>query len=156
MAADRPAPDDDLIRLMLGETRAVAVVGASVKPHRPSFFVSDYLRRQGYRVLPVNPGYAGRTLHGEPVRPGLAALAPLVPDMVAIFRRSEHAGAVADEAAALGVRFVWMQVGIRDDAAAERVRARGGLVVMGRCLMVEHARLARDGVLPSPRRPSPS
>jgi O-acetylhomoserine (thiol)-lyase len=145
MPSERPTGTDDPIRRMLRESRVIAVVGASIKPHRPSFFVSDYMRRQGYRILPVNPGYAGRTLHGETVRPDLAGLA-LEPDMVAIFRRSEHAGAVADEAVALGVRFVWMQVGVRDEAAAERVRARGGLVVMDRCLMVEHARSGRRSV----------
>lgn len=144
MLADRDTGGQAAIRRILEETRSIAVVGASVKPHRPSFFVSDYMRRQGYRILPVNPGYAGRTLHGEEVRPDLAGL-PLVPDLVAIFRRSELAGAVADAAVALGVRFVWMQVGIRDEAAAARARAAGALVVMGRCLMVEHARLARGG-----------
>ena len=128
MPADNGAGEQAAIRRILAEARSIAVVGASVKPHRPSFFVSDYMRRQGYRILPVNPGYAGRTLHGEEVRPDLASL-PLVPDLVAIFRRSEFAGAVADAAVALGVRFVWMQVGIRDDAAAERARAAGALVV---------------------------
>jgi predicted CoA-binding protein len=81
-------------------------------------------------------------LFDEPVWPDLASL-PLLPDMVAIFRRSDQAGAVADAAGALGVRFVWMQVGIRDEDAAARVRARGGSIVMDRCLMVEHARLVR-------------
>jgi predicted CoA-binding protein len=138
------ADEEALIRRMLAESRTIAVVGASIKPHRPSYFVSKYMHDQGYRILPVNPGCAGRVLHGEPVQPDLASL-PLVPDMVAIFRRSEHAGAVADIASTLGVRFIWMQVGIRDDEAAERVRARGGFVVMGRCLMVEHARLPRRG-----------
>jgi predicted CoA-binding protein len=142
MSAKRLLGEDTQIRRMLEETRTIAVVGASIKTHRPSYFVSDYMRRQGYRVLPVNPGYAGRTLHGEPVRAALADL-PLVPDMVAIFRRPEHAGAVADAAVVLGARFVWMQVGIRDDAATGRVCAQGGLMVMNRCLMVEHARVMR-------------
>ena len=140
MRPDGRADEGALIRRMLAETRTIAVVGASIKSHRPSYFVSAYMRERGYRILPINPGYAGRLLHGEVVRPDLEALA-LVPDMVAIFRRSEHAGAVADCASDLGVRFIWMQVGIRDEEAASRVRARGGLIVMGRCLMVEHARL---------------
>jgi predicted CoA-binding protein len=143
MPVGRPTEDDTQIPHILKETRTIAVVGASIKTHRPSYFVSDYMRRQGYRILPVNPGYVGRTLHGEPVRAALADL-PLVPDMVAIFRRSEHAGAVADDAMTLGARFVWMQVGIRDDAAAARVRGQGALIIMGRCLMVEHGRLGRQ------------
>jgi predicted CoA-binding protein len=136
--------EEALIQRMLAESRTIAVVGASIKPHRPSYFVSKYMHDHGYRILPVNPGCSGRMLHGEPVRSELGGL-PLVPDMVAIFRRSEHAGAVADTASTLGVRFIWMQVGIRDDEAAERVRTSGGFVVMGRCLMVEHARLPRRG-----------
>lgn len=134
------AASDALIRRILEETRTIAVVGASIKPQRPSHFVSRYLQGQGYRILPVNPGYAGKMILGEPVHPDLASL-PLVPDLVAIFRRSEFAGAVAEEACRIGARFVWMQVGIRDEAAAERVRARGCAVVMDRCLMVEHRRL---------------
>jgi predicted CoA-binding protein len=142
MPASRPTDEDAQIRHMLQETRMIAVVGASIKTHRPSYFVSDYMRRQGYRILPVNPGYTGQILHGEPVRATLADL-PEVPDMVAIFRRSEHAGAVADTAVDLGAHFVWMQAGIRDDAAAARARAKGRQIVMSRCLMVEHARMLR-------------
>lgn len=127
---------------MLEATRTIAVVGASAKPHRPSHFVSRYLQEQGYRIWPVNPGYVGRTILGEEVYPALGSL-PLVPDMVAIFRRSAFAGAVALEAWRVGVRFVWMQVGIRDEAAAAKVRAQGCEVVMDRCLMVEHRRLFR-------------
>lgn len=133
------AADED-VRRALAETRTMAVVGVSPKPARPSHFVSRYLQAQGYRILPVNPGHVGGTILGEPVHADLASL-PLVPDLAVVFRRSEHAGAVAEEAARLGVRFVWMQVGVRDDAAAGRARARGCVVVMDRCLMVEHARL---------------
>jgi predicted CoA-binding protein len=140
MSADRHAPDDREIRRILGETRTVAVVGASIKPARPSHFVSRYMQRHGYRILPVNPGYVGTTILGEPVHADLGAL-PDPPDMVAIFRRSEHAGAVADRGCRMGARFIWMQVGIEDAAAAERARVAGRSVVMNRCLMVEHSRL---------------
>ena len=133
-------PTDDEIRRILEATRTIAVVGASIKPARPSHFVSLYMAGQGYRILPVNPGYAGRTLFNETVQPDLDSL-PLTPDMVAIFRRSQFAGAVADKACERGIRFIWMQVGIRDDAAAERAEAKGCSVVMNRCLMVEHRRL---------------
>jgi uncharacterized protein len=84
-------PEDVLIRRMLQETRSTAVVGASLKPQRPSFFVGRYMQAQGYRILPVNPGYAGRAILSEPVVAGLGGFAE-TPDMVAIFRRSEHAG----------------------------------------------------------------
>lgn len=134
------APSDSLIRRMLEETRTIAVVGASIRPQRPSHFVSKYMQQRGYRILPVNPGHAGGTILGEPVHAALEGL-PLVPDMAAIFRRSEFAGAVALDAVRIGARFVWMQVGIRDEAAAERVRAQGRAIVMDRCLMVEHRRL---------------
>jgi predicted CoA-binding protein len=137
---DQRRSEEGTIRRMLEETRTIAVVGASIKPVRPSHFVSLYMQAQGYRMLPVNPGYAGRTLFGETVRPDLASLEE-TPDMVVIFRRSAFAGAVADQACAIGARFVWMQMGIRDDAAAARAEARGCTVVMDRCLKVEHARL---------------
>lgn len=98
------------------------------------------MQRHGYRILPVNPGYVGTTILGETVHADLDSL-PSPPDMVAIFRRSEHAGAVADRGCRVGTRFIWMQVGIEDAAAAERARAAGCSVVMNRCLMVEHRRL---------------
>jgi predicted CoA-binding protein len=134
------SPTEAEIRRILETTRTIAVVGASIKPARPSHFVSLYMKDRGYRMLPVNPGYEGRTLFGETVVSDLASLG-LVPDMVAVFRRSAFAGAVAEAACALGAACVWMQVGIRDDAAAARVRAKGCAVVMDRCLKVEHARL---------------
>lgn len=140
MRASPLAPDDDAIRRILQETKSIAVVGASIKPMRPSNFVSAYMQGKGYRILPVNPGYVGRTILGEPVYPDLKSL-PLVPDMVAIFRRSDYAGAVADEARRLGIKKIWMQVGVRDDAAAERARAEGCDVVMNRCLKVEYGSL---------------
>ena len=141
---DQPEPTDAEIRRILEATRTIAVVGASIKPARPSHFVSLYMQARGYRMLPVNPGYAGQTLFGEVVQPDLPTLVAslgLVPDMVVVFRRSAFAGAVADQACAVGARCVWMQVGIRDDAAAARARACGCAVVMNRCLKVEHARL---------------
>jgi predicted CoA-binding protein len=140
MSDDRHAPADQEIRRILRETRTIAVVGASIKPARPSHFVSRYMQQHGYRIVPVNPGYAGGTIQGEPVHADLGSL-PVPPDMVAIFRRSEHAGAVADRGCRMGARFIWMQVGIEDAAAAERARAAGCSVVMNRCLMVEHRRL---------------
>jgi uncharacterized protein len=134
------AYDDGLLRRILQEVKTIAMVGTSTSEMRPSYFAMLYLQGKGYRVLPVNPRAAGRTLLGETVHPDLASL-PLVPDMVSIFRRPEEAGAVADEAVRLGVKVVWMQLGVRDDAAAERARARGAEVVMNRCPKIEYGRL---------------
>jgi predicted CoA-binding protein len=141
MAAAAPlAYDDDYIRSILRRVRVSAMVGASAGDMRPSYFAMLYLQKKGYRIIPVNPRYKGRKILGEEVRGSLAEL-PLVPDMVQIFRRSEEAGAVADEAIAKGVKVIWMQLGVRDDAAAERARAAGCEVVMDRCPKIEYGRL---------------
>jgi predicted CoA-binding protein len=140
---DAPPPlkyDDELIRAILRRVRTIAMVGASAGDMRPSYFAMLYLRNKGYRILPVNPRYAGGRILGEMVHAGLAEL-PEVPDMVQIFRRSEEAGAVADEAVARGVKVIWMQLGVRDDAAAARARAAGCEVVMDRCPKIEYGRL---------------
>ena len=102
--------------------------------------MAAYLARQGYRVIPVNPGQAGKIALGEVVQPSLAAIDGPV-DMVDIFRRSEEAGAVVDAAIAIGAGAVWMQLGVRDDAAAARARAAGLRVVMNRCPAIELPRL---------------
>ena len=131
--------DDADIRDILTSVRSVAVVGWSPKPERPSHGVAAYLARRGYRVIPVNPGQAGQTALGETVRATLAEAGPV--DMVDIFRRSEEAGAVVDEAIAVGASVVWMQLGVIDEAAAVRARAAGLRVVMARCPAIEIPRL---------------
>ena len=133
---------DDATSLLriLRAARTIAVVGLSAEWHRPSYFAAAYMQGKGYRILPVNPRSAGETLLGETVHPDLASL-PLVPDMVSIFRRSEEAGAVADEAVRLGIKVIWMQLGVRDDAAARRAEAAGATVVMDRCPKIEYGRL---------------
>lgn len=136
------SPTPELIRHMLTTARTIAIVGASPKPYRAACYVADYLQHAGYRILPVNPNHAGRTILGEPVAASLRELAAPA-DLVAIFRRSEHAGAMALTAWALDIEMIWMQVGIRDEAAAAELRAAGAMVVMDRCLMVEHRRLLR-------------
>ena len=130
---------DAEIRDILTRVKTIAVVGWSPKPDRPSHGVADYLKRRGYRVIPVNPGQAGQEALGETVVATLAEAGPV--DMVDIFRRSDEAGAVADEAVRLGVKVVWMQLGVVDEAAAERARAAGLQVVMNRCLAIEIPRL---------------
>jgi hypothetical protein len=136
-------PDDTTIREILTEVKTVALVGWSPKSDRPSHGVAAYLARKGYRVIPVNPGQAGVTVPwGEVVRASLSDIGGGV-DMVDIFRRSEEAGAVVDEALAHlpGLKAVWMQLGVRDDAAAARAEAAGVQVVMNRCPAIEIPRL---------------
>ena len=130
---------DDEIRDILLTTRRIAVVGASARPERPSYGVAGFLVGRGYAVTPVNPGLAGRSLHGTAVAPNLGAAGPL--DMVDVFRRSQDAGAVVDEAIRLGARTVWLQLGVIDDAAGERARAAGLLFVQDRCPVIEWRRL---------------
>lgn len=130
---------DAEIRDILTRVKTIAVVGWSPKPDRPSHGVAAYLKRRGYRVIPVNPGQAGQEALGETVVATLAEAGPV--DMVDIFRRSDEAGAVADEAVRLGVKVVWMQLGVVDEAAAERARAAGLQVVMNRCPAIEIPRL---------------
>jgi len=124
-----------IAREILERFRRVAVVGISDRPERPSHRVAAYLRRAGYTVLPVNPRLP-RVLDG-PCFPRLADVPPPV-EVVDIFRRSELAGTVVDEAIAAGAKAVWMQEGVVDAAAAARARAAGLLVVMDRCMMRDH------------------
>lgn len=133
---------DEDIRRLLTEVRTVAVVGWSPKPERPSHRVAAFLKGRGFRVIPVNPGQAGEMALGEVVRASLAEIGGGV-DMVDIFRRSEEAGAVVDEALAVlpGLQAVWMQLGVVDAAAAARARAAGVAVVMDRCPAIEMPRL---------------
>lgn len=133
---------DDDIRRILTEVRTIAVVGWSPKPDRASHGVAAFLKRKGFRVIPVNPGQAGQEALGEVVRASLSEIAEPV-DMVDIFRRSEEAGAVVDEALAAlpGLKAVWMQLGVEDAAAAARAEARGVAAVMDRCPAIEMPRL---------------
>lgn len=138
MSPNHDAYDPALIRRVLAETRSIALVGASANPARPSHHVMEFLLARGYRVIPVNPGLAGQSLLGQPVIARLADLTEPV-DMVEIFRSSDAAGGVVDEALALPwvPRFIWMQIGVRDDAAAVRAEAWGCVVVMDRCPKIE-------------------
>ena len=133
---------DSEIRAILKRTKTVAVVGVSMNPVRPSYYVARYLSLKGFRVIPVNPGHAGETLFGQSVRASLAECPDDV-DMVDIFRRSEHVPPIVDDALAAfpGLRTVWMQIGVQHDAAADTARARGVDVVMNRCPKIEYQRL---------------
>jgi hypothetical protein len=156
------APAD--VAAVLRRARSIAVLGAHDERARPASYVPDYLFHQGYRILPVNPGLAGRTLWGEPVRATLAEL-PLVPDMVDVFRRAEAVVDHLDELLALAARrdaeaaadpggsrpalVVWLQLGIRNDAVAAALRRAGVDVVQDRCTFADH-RAMRIGPVSAP------
>ena len=133
--------NDDLSKI-LTEAKVIALVGWSPNPDRPSHRVAAYLVARGYRVIPVNPGQAGKVVGGEVVRASLSDIADHV-DMVDIFRRSEEAGAVVDEALRVlpGLKTIWMQLGVEDPVAAGLARAAGVAVVMNRCPAIEIPRL---------------
>jgi uncharacterized protein len=149
--ADRHARyPDGQIRAILNSTRTIALVGASANPARPSWIVLKYLLDRGYAVIPVNPGLAGQDLLGRRVAGSLAevqgSLGGQPIDMVEIFRNAAAAGPLVDEALALDPlpKVIWMQLGVRDDAAAARAEARGLTVIMNRCPKIEYGRLSGE------------
>ncbi len=138
---------DATLRGILSEIRVMTMVGASGDWKRPSFFAMKYLQRRGYRVIPINPGRAGTEILGETVYASLADV-PVPIDMVDVFRSSEAALGVAEEAVALveekQIKVLWLQLGIRNDAAAEIAEAAGIQVIMDRCPKIEFARLSGE------------
>lgn len=135
--------DEDIAQL-LRDTRRIALVGASAKPERPSNGVMRFLLDRGYDVVPVNPGLAGQTIHGQAVVARLSDVSPPA-DLVDIFRDSQAAGGVVDDAVAHGAKAVWMQIGVINPEAAQRAEAAGLKVVMNRCPKVELPRLGVSG-----------
>ena len=136
---------DDLIRSILKSTKTIALVGASANEVRPSYFVLKYLLGRGYRMFPVNPGIAGTQILGAKVYGSLAEI-PEPLDMVEIFRNSEAADGIVDEALALDPlpKVIWMQLSVRNDAAAARAQARGVQVIMNRCPKIEYGRISGE------------
>ncbi|HUZ72020.1 MAG TPA: CoA-binding protein [Stellaceae bacterium] len=137
---DHDRYSDDYLRGILSEVRTIAMVGASPNRTRPSHLVMTFLQSKGYRVIPVNPQAAGETILGERVYGDLAEVTEPI-DMVDIFRRSDAVEPIVAAAIAVGAKVVWMQLGVRNDAAARRGEAAGIKVVMNRCPEIEYARL---------------
>jgi len=160
-AVNHDAYPDAYIRTILRDVRVIAMVGASPNWNRPSNFAMKYLQNKGYRVIPVNPAAMGQEILGEKVYATLEDV-PVKIDMVDIFRNSEAAGPITDAAIALKAPVVWMQLGVRNEAAALRAEAAGIKVVMDRCPKIEYGRLSGElswgginsGVISSKRRQS--
>jgi uncharacterized protein len=136
---------DTYIRGILNTVKSIAMVGASEKQNRPSYFSFKYLLERGYNIIPVNPGHAGQSMLGRPFYERLADV-PEPIDMVDIFRASRYALVVVQEALALNPRpqVVWMQLGVRNDEAAALAEAQGMKVVMNRCPKIEYGRLSSE------------
>ena len=134
------------IPTLLAECRSIAVVGLSAKSNRPSYEVAQYMQAHGYRIIPVNPTYAGTHILGEHCYSTLTQAAKMLSeegvaiDMVDCFRKSEHIMSIVDEAIAIAARCVWTQLGVVDHEAARKAEAAGLAVVMDKCLKIEHAR----------------
>ena len=139
------AYSDDYIRGILNSVKSIAMVGASPVDVRPSYFAFKYLVQRGYDMIPVNPGHIGKSLLGRPFVASLAQIGRAV-DMVEIFRSSAHLMPVVEEALELDPlpKVIWMQLGGRDDAAAEKAEAAGIKVVMNRCPKIEHGRFSGE------------
>jgi uncharacterized protein len=136
---------DGYIRGILNSVKSIAMVGVSPKDNRPSYFAFKYLLERGYRMIPVNPGQAGKDILGQKVYGKLADI-PEPVDMVDVFRASQYAPAVVDDALAMEQRpsVIWMQLGVRNDAAAAKAEAAGLKVVMNRCPKIEYGRLSSE------------
>lgn len=130
----------DLLRRILQDSHVIAVVGLSNDPSRPSYDVSAYMQRHGYRIVPINPGAS--EILGEQAYPDLLSV-PFDVDIVNIFRRPAQVEPHVEEAIRKGAQSVWMQLGIQHDAAARRARGAGLPVVQDRCIKIEHMRLLR-------------
>lgn len=138
-------PTDALLHKILNETKVIAAVGVSTNPVRPSYFVMRYLHMRNYRLIPINPAYAGQTLFGETILASIEDIPTDTPvDMLDIFRRPEFVPPLVDDAIEhLGdsLKTIWMQIGVAHDAAATRARGAGLQVIQNRCPKIEYQRL---------------
>jgi predicted CoA-binding protein len=126
------------IRKVLRDSKTIAVVGLSPKPHRPSHQVASYLMEVGYTIIPVNPGQS--TILGRTCYPNLRAI-PTPVDMVDIFRRQEAVLPIVEDAISIGAQFIWMQEGIVNKEAAAKAESAGLTVIMNRCTKIDHMNL---------------
>lgn len=128
-------PDPDQLCAMLKEVRTIAVIGLSPRPERPSYYVAQALQRFGFRIIPVRPAIS--EVLGEKAYPTLADVPEKI-DLVNVFRTQEYIDAIVDDCLKLGIKRLWIQQGIINEAAALRARENGMTVVMDRCIMVEY------------------
>jgi predicted CoA-binding protein len=137
--------DDGYIRGILSTVKTIAMVGVSANTSRPSYFVFKYLLERGYRVIPVNPGLAGQDLLGQRVFASLADI-PEPVDMVDVFRAAQYLPGIVEQTLQMKPRpgVLWMQLGIRNEDAAQRAEANGIKVVMDRCPKIEYGRLSSE------------
>jgi predicted CoA-binding protein len=142
---DHDTYPNDYIREILKGVKSIALVGASQNPARPSWIVMKYLMERGYDVIPINPGLAGQELLGKRVYKNLKEI-PHPVDMVEIFRNSQAAGPITDEALSLETlpKVLWMQLSVRNDDAAKKAEDKGLKVVMNRCPKIEFGRLSGE------------
>lgn len=131
MTTESYAPSDDELRSILGDARAIAVVGLSSNPTKDSFGVAEFLQSKGYRVVPVNPG--ATEVLGEMCYPSLSDV-PEPTDVVDVFRRAEHAPEIAEQTVKIGAKVLWLQEGIVNDEARRIAEGSGLTVVMGLCM----------------------
>lgn len=136
---------DGYIRGILNTVKTIAMVGVSPKDNRPSYFAFKYLLERGYRMIPVNPGQAGKELLGQKVYARLADI-PEPVDMVDVFRASQFAPGIVDETLQMNPKpaVIWMQLGVRSDEAAAKAESAGVKVVMNRCPKIEYGRLSSE------------
>jgi predicted CoA-binding protein len=135
-----PIEDDNLIREILTKAKTIAVVGASDKPLRDSGRIAEYLKREGYRVIPVNPAYS--EVGGEKCYPDLASIGTPV-DIADVFRNPETLESVVDDAIASGTGTIWFQLGVINPSAALKAEKAGLKVVMNHCISIDHSRLIK-------------
>jgi predicted CoA-binding protein len=134
------ADDIQSLRRILAENKTIAMVGLSADWFRPSYFAAKYMQEHGYRVIPVNPRYAGKEILGEKVYASLADI-PVKVDLVDVFRKTADVPPIAEQAIAIGAKALWQQIGVKNAAASARAEAAGMDTVMDRCVKIEHARL---------------
>jgi predicted CoA-binding protein len=132
--------DINTLRRILRTYKTIAVVGLSANWYRPSYFAAKYMQEHGYRVFPVNPSYKGKEILGEKVYGSVRDIPEKI-DIVDCFRRSEDIGPIAEDAIAVGAKVLWMQLGVMNQAAADKALKAGLEVVQDRCVKIEHGRL---------------